>query len=78
MMRLLLTTVLAWLFLSSATMAETGLERFEREIKPHIELKSFTYKGAETLGATGVSPVSGRSASVVGTLRVPQPDLRLS
>jgi len=53
MMRLILTTVLAWFFLSSATMAETGLERFEREIKPQIELKSFTYKGAETLGDTG-------------------------
>ena len=53
MIRLLLTTVVAWLFLSSVTMAETGLERFEREIKPQIELKSFTYKGAETLGDTG-------------------------
>src|SRR3954470_18548773 len=53
MMRLLLTTTLAWLFLSSAVTAETGLERFEREIKPQIELKSFTYKNAETLGDTG-------------------------
>lgn len=53
MIRLVLTTVLAWLFLSTAAMAETGLERFEREIKPQIELKSFTYKGAETLGDTG-------------------------
>lgn len=52
-MRLLLGTVLAWLFLSSAVTAETGLERFEREIKPQIELKSLTYKNAETLGDTG-------------------------
>jgi hypothetical protein len=53
MMRLLVGTVLAWLFLSSAVTAETGLERFEREIKPQIELKSLTYKNAETLGDTG-------------------------
>jgi hypothetical protein len=53
MMRLLLATAMAWLFLSSAALAETGLDRFEREIKPQIDLKSFTYKGAETLGDTG-------------------------
>jgi hypothetical protein len=53
MMRLLLATATAWLFLWSAATAETGLERFEREIKPQIDLKSFTYKGAETLGNTG-------------------------
>ena len=49
-MRLLLATAMAWLFLSSAALAETGLDRFEREIKPQIDLKNFTYKGAETLG----------------------------
>jgi hypothetical protein len=52
-MRLLLTTVLAWVFLSAAATAETGLERFEREIKPQIELQTFTYKGADTLGDEG-------------------------
>lgn len=52
-MRLLLTTVLAWIFLSAAATAETGLERFEREIKPQIELKTLTYKGADTLGDEG-------------------------
>jgi hypothetical protein len=53
MTRLLLATAVAWVFLSSVATAETGLERFEREIKPQIDLKSFTYKGAETLGDTG-------------------------
>lgn len=53
MMRLVLGTVLAWLFLSSAVTAETGLERFEREIKPQIGLESLTYKSAETLGDDG-------------------------
>ena len=53
MIRTLLATALAWLFLSSVVTAQTGLERFEREIKPQIELKSFVYKNAETLGDTG-------------------------
>jgi len=53
MIRTLFATALAWLFLSSVVTAQTGLERFEREIKPQIELKSFTYKNAETLGDTG-------------------------
>jgi hypothetical protein len=78
MIRLVLTTVLAWLFLSTATMAETGLERFEREIKPQIELQSFTYKGAETLGDTGfvlnevvaVMPASAAIGDKESTLRI--------
>ena len=53
MIRTLLATALAWLFLSSVVTAQTGLERFEREIKPQTELKSFIYKNAETLGDTG-------------------------
>jgi hypothetical protein len=53
MIRTLFATALAWLFLSSVVTAQTGLERFEREIKPQIELKSFSYKNAETLGDTG-------------------------
>ena len=78
MIRLVLTTVLAWLFLSTAAMAETGLERFEREIKPQIELKSFTYKGAETLGDTGfvlndvvaVMPASATTGDKDSTLKI--------
>ena len=53
MIRTLFATALAWLFLSSVATAQNGLERFEREIKPQIELKSFIYKNAETLGDTG-------------------------
>ncbi|MBN9089439.1 MAG: hypothetical protein J0J01_21220 [Reyranella sp.] len=78
MMRSLLATILAWLFLSSATMAETGLERFEREIKPQIELKSFTYKGAEALGDTGfvlnevvaVMPANATTGDKDSTLKI--------
>jgi len=53
MTRILPATALAWLFLSTAATAETGLERFEREIRPQIELQTFTYKSAETLGDKG-------------------------
>lgn len=78
MIRLLLATTLAWLFLSSAVTAETGLERFEREIKPQIELKSFTYKGAETLGDTGfvlndvvaVMPANATTGDKDSTLKI--------
>jgi hypothetical protein len=53
MIKTLLAAALSWMLLSTAAMAESGLERFEREIKPQIQLKTFTYKSAETLGDTG-------------------------
>ena len=53
MIKTLLAAALSWILLSAAAMAESGLERFEREIKPQIQLKTFTYKSAETLGDTG-------------------------
>lgn len=53
MMRFLMATILAWLFLATAVTAQTGLERFEREVKPQMELKSLTYKSAEAQGNTG-------------------------
>ena len=53
MIKTLLAAALSWLLLSTAAMADNGLERFEREIKPQIELKSFTYRNAEALGDAG-------------------------
>ncbi|HEY4169550.1 MAG TPA: hypothetical protein VGM96_22360 [Reyranella sp.] len=53
MIKALLAVTLAWLLLSTAALAENGLERFEREVKPQIQLKTFTYKGAEALGDQG-------------------------
>jgi hypothetical protein len=78
MMRLLLATALAWLFLAPAVTAETGLARFEREIKPQIELKTFTYKSAETLGDDGfvlnqvlaVMPASPATGDKESTLKI--------
>jgi hypothetical protein len=78
MMRALLAAALSWLLLSTTAMADTGLERFEREIKPQIELKTFTYKSADTLGDTGfvlhdvvaVMPAGPATGDKESTLRI--------
>ena len=78
MMRFLTATVLAWLFLVTAATAQTGLERFEREIKPQIDLKSFTYASAEALGDSGfvlnqvvaVMPASPATGDKESTLKI--------
>ena len=78
MMRTLLAAIAAWLVLATAATAETGLERFERQIKPQIELKTFTYKSAETLGdqgfvlnqVTAVMPASPATGDKESTLKI--------
>jgi hypothetical protein len=78
MMRALLATALCWLLLSTTAMADTGLERFEREIKPQIDLKTFTYTNPETLGDTGfvlhdvvaVMPASPATGDKESTLKI--------
>ena len=52
----LLSALLA-LTLAHAAWAQNGLQRFETDIKPQFELKSFTYSGAAPVGDTGCSPV---------------------
>lgn len=44
---------LAGLGLPGGASAQSGLQRFESEIKPQIDLKKFTYGGASTLGSAG-------------------------
>jgi|GEM_PF-681160 len=39
--------------LASGAWAQSGLQRFEKEIKPQLEFKSFTYGGASALGSAG-------------------------
>lgn len=39
--------------LATSSWAQNGLERFEKEIKPQFELKTFTYASAEPLGKSG-------------------------
>jgi hypothetical protein len=36
---------LAWAVLATGVSAQNGLERFEREIKPQIQLEKFAYGG---------------------------------
>jgi hypothetical protein len=38
---------------ASSTWADDGLQRFEKELKPQFELKSFTYKSASAKGDSG-------------------------
>jgi hypothetical protein len=38
---------------AAATWAQNGLERFEKELKPQFEFKTFTYASAAPLGDTG-------------------------
>lgn len=75
-MLILLAAVLAWAPLTA--IAETGLERFEREIKPQFELEKFGYASAQTLGDTGfvlndvlaVIPANAATGDKASTLKI--------
>ena len=43
--------MVAWL--ATAAWAQDGLQRFEKELKPQLELKSFTYKTGTAVGTSG-------------------------
>ena len=47
------SSALLVLWLMTAAWAQNGLERFEKELKPQFELKSFTYANAAPLGSSG-------------------------
>ena len=49
----LLGLAIAWIATATSALAQNGLERFERDIKPHIELQKFTYGNAQALGLSG-------------------------
>lgn len=53
LIKLLATAVLAWALVVGGAAAQNGLERFEREIKPQIQLEKLTYGNAQSLGNTG-------------------------
>lgn len=71
-------TVLAWLALATGALAENGLERFEREIKPQIQLEKFTYGSAQPLGSAGfvlndvvaVIPADAATGDKTSTLKI--------
>jgi hypothetical protein len=64
--------------LSSVAHAENGLERFEREIKPQIEVEKFTYASAKPLGDNGfvlndvviVTPASEATGNKKTTVKI--------
>ncbi|CAN5245481.1 hypothetical protein BH10PSE6_BH10PSE6_49000 [soil metagenome] len=53
LIRLIATVLVAWAVLATGALAQNGLERFEREIKPQIQIEQFTYSAAQPLGAAG-------------------------
>jgi hypothetical protein len=53
LIRLFMTALLAWAVLATGVWAQNGLERFEREIKPQIQLEKFAYGGSQPLGNSG-------------------------
>jgi len=72
----ILSTFLAWAALAGAVQAQNGLERFEREVKPQIEVEKFTYASAQPLGDHGfvlndvvvvmpANPATGDKASTI-------------
>ncbi|CAN5800252.1 hypothetical protein BH11PSE3_BH11PSE3_34870 [soil metagenome] len=48
-----ISSALLVLVMTSAAWAQNGLERFEKELKPQFELKSFTYSNPAPLGDSG-------------------------
>ncbi len=48
-----ISSALLLLVMASTAWAQNGLERFEKELKPQFELKTFTYSNAAPLGDAG-------------------------
>jgi hypothetical protein len=48
-----LSSALLIVGLAAGSWAQNGLERFEREIKPQLELRKFTYASGQPLGTSG-------------------------
>ena len=78
LIRLIVTALLAWAVLATGVSAQNGLERFEREIKPQIQLEKFAYGGSQPLGTAGfvltdvvaVLPASPSTGDKASTLKI--------
>jgi len=65
-------------FLAAGAGAQDGLQRFEKDIKPQMEFKSFTYGGASAIGSSGfvlnnvvaVIPGSGATGGKDTTIKI--------
>src|SRR5688500_2202147 len=77
-MRCLLWSLVAAAAMSGQALAQDGLQRFERDIKPQLELDSFTYGSARALGNTGfvlndvvaVIPATPQTGDKPSTVRI--------
>ena len=75
---LTLSFAITALFFAAGAGAQDGLKRFETDIKPNMELKSFTYGSASALGPSGfvlnnvvaVMPGSGATGGKDTTLKI--------
>lgn len=78
LIRVAATVLVAWAVLAAGALAQNGLERFEREIKPQIQIEQFTYSAAQPLGAAGfvlndvvaVMPANAATGDKASTLRI--------
>jgi len=70
--------LLASAVLATTAMADNGLERFEREIRPQLDVEKLTYRSGEAVGDTGfilndvvvVTPPTAPTANQPGTFRI--------
>src|SRR5690349_16321772 len=77
-LRLLAVAVLAWTALAAGALAQNGLERFEKDIKPQLEFDKFTYDSAQPLGSGGfvlnkvvaVVPANAATSDKASTVKV--------
>jgi len=68
----------AWATVVPAVLAQNGLERFEKEIKPQLEFEKFTYDSAQPLGSGGfvlnkvvaVVPANAATGDKASTVKV--------
>lgn len=75
---LTLSLAITALFFATGAGAQDGLKRFETDIKPNMELKSFTYGSASALGSSGfvlnnvvaVIPGSGATGGKDTTIKI--------
>jgi hypothetical protein len=81
-----LVSALLLIGVATGSWAQSGLERFEKEIKPQFELKTLRYAGAEPLGTAGfvlkdvvavvpANPATGDKESTIKIEKVTVDDL---
>lgn len=86
-MRVLLGALVSALLLvgwAAGTAAQNGLERFEKELKPQLELEKFTYRSGRPLGSSGfelegveaVVPANAATGDKASTIKIDKVTVR--